>query len=114
MEKFLSRNNTNIDKLNNYLIKNKDNVVKIMVSTELGVILFNLPDSELPMKWCETHEEYNIRKNSELPDIFKYKGVRVQVDYYQPSNTLYFITKDNKMTFEVPCVGGCYHDEEHK
>ena len=96
MNKFIDKNKESIEKLDSYIEVNKDNIRRIITSTELFEylkIIINEEDNDM--------------------DCIKYKGILTVKDSYYPSNKVGFIMKDTEIEFDVPCVCGYYKGEGH-
>lgn len=95
--KFLIKNKENIEKLNQFIDDNKDNISRMITSPELFSSLKELPDTELTV-----HD-----------NTIKYKNKFVMMDVYFPAKSINFIFKDKRIDFDLPCICGYYSDESH-
>lgn len=94
MNKFNEKNKDNIDKLDKFIAENENDILKIRISPELKEFF---------------EEHYNIKEAYE--NQYKLRNIRVYVDVYQPAQRIYFIRKSESIDFNLPCIGGFYHDE---
>ncbi|RLF55876.1 MAG: hypothetical protein DRN27_10165 [Thermoplasmata archaeon] len=102
MEKFLIKNKKNIDKLNIYIDKNKDDIRMMILS----------PDLFLYFK--ENYDCTDYREKTEFSEEqMKYRGLRIVRDVYSPAQRLYFLRKSESIDFNIPCICGIYRDEIH-
>ena len=96
MEKFKLRNIKNIDKLNEYIDSNINNIHIILASPEM-------------YEWLKLFDGCDIKTE----DILYYKGKSViRMDYF-PTGGVNFVFKDKYIKFELPCICGLYKDEQH-
>jgi hypothetical protein len=94
--KFYKRNKNNVDKLNLFLEKNKDELKLIITSPEL-------------YEWLKMLENPKFETDA----MFKYKNIRVLKNPYHRTNLINFVMKNNEIEFDMPCVCGIYKDEGH-
>jgi hypothetical protein len=96
MENFKLRNIKNIDKLNEYIDNNVDNIHMILTSPEM-------------YEWLKQFDGCEIKTE----DILYYKGKSVKRMDYFPAGGVNFVMKDRYIKFEIPCICGLYKDEQH-
>jgi hypothetical protein len=96
MEKLLLKNVDAINKLNQYIDNNINNISMILASPETGELLKHLDDCDI------------ISDN-----IIKYKGISVKIMEYFSSRNINFVLKDTVIKFDLPCICGLYSDEQH-
>jgi hypothetical protein len=99
-EKFIARNTLNLEKLNEFIAANRNDIVRFVTSVELNAYL-----SKMPLATHLRSHENEIR--------IKYDKIRVVVDVYAPAGSIYPIMKNNRFAFEMPCVCGYFKDEQH-
>ena len=96
MEKFIERNQENLEKLDKFIDDNSGDIGQIVMSPELLEGIKMLPD----------YDEIFI-------SISRYKKIKIKVDPYAPAQRLYFIRKSEAIDFNIPCICGLYSDEQH-
>ncbi len=94
MTKFEEKNKENIEKLDKFITDNEDDILKIRISPELREFF---------------EEHYNIKEAYE--NQYKLRNIRIYIDNYAPPKRIYFIRKSESIDFNLPCIGGFYHDE---
>jgi hypothetical protein len=102
MAKFLERNKESVDKLNKYINEHHDDIRMMIVSPELFYTFKEYYESD-----CTDYQE----KSEYMEEHMKYKGLRMVRDNYSPAKRLYFVKKSESIDFDLPCIGGYYHDE---
>lgn len=101
MIKFVEKNQENIDRLNQYIDVNKEDIRMILVSPELFEIFKEY--------FCSDYHE----ADEFMEERMKYRGIRMAKDSYMSAKTLYFIRKTESIDFNLPCMCGIYPDEVH-
>ena len=97
MSKFNDKNIEELNHLDNYIDNNRDNIQALIIA------------SEMIEKICE----YDHRDSQMIG--YKYKDIRIIVDFYSPAKTIRILHKDNKrFDFNMPCACGIFPDEAHK
>lgn len=96
IEKFNLRNIKNIDKLNEYIDNNVNNIHMILTSPEI-------------YEWLKLFDGCEIKTE----DIIRYKSKSVKKIDYFPSGGINFVFKNTYIKFELPCICGLYKDEQH-
>jgi len=96
MEKFLEKNEENLEKLDKFIDDNSSDIIQIVMSPELFVGIKMLPD----------YDEIYI-------SISRYKKIKIKIDPYAPAKRLYFIRKSEAIDFNISCICGLYSDEPH-
>jgi hypothetical protein len=97
MTKFYEKNKENIDRLDKFIVDNEDDILKIRISPELRMFF---------------EEHYGLKEKFE--NQYELRKIRIYVDNYQPARRIYFIRKSESIDFNLPCIGGIYHDEPHE
>ena len=97
IEKFNLRNIKNIDKLNEYIDNNVNNIHMILTSPEI-------------YEWLKLFDGCEIKTE----DIIYYKSKSVKKIDYFPSGGINFVFKNTYIKFELPCICGLYKDEHNK
>lgn len=95
-EKFVKKNNSNFKNFQKYVFDNSKNIFRIVVSSTMFEYLkhFNF-----------------IEKTND--NMLIYYNIPIIIEPYVQTDAIYFILKDNKIFFNLPCVCGVYNDEEH-
>lgn len=96
MDKFKIKNLENINKLNEFIDNNINNIHLILASPEMYEYLKLFDD-------CDVKTE----------DIISFKGKYVKRIDYLVSSGINFVFKDSYIKFELPCICGLYNDEKH-
>lgn len=96
MEKFKIKNAENIEKLNEFIDKNINNIHMILASPEM-------------YEWLKLFDDCDIRTK----DVIYFKGKNVKIIDYFPSGGINFVFKNAYIKFELPCICGFYKDEKH-
>ena len=96
MEKFKIKNGDNLEFFSKFVEDNIDNIYLILVSHEMKLYIQNILD-------CEDKDTVNVF----------FKGKRLQTMDWFPADYVNFAFKDKGIRFNLPCVCGCYSDEEH-
>ena len=91
MEKFLQKNEKQLEKLFQYIENHRDEILAIYMSTELYV--------------------YIISSQYMLNSTFNSK--RIVRDEWATANEVRFVMKEPFIKFNLPCVCGIYDDEIH-
>jgi hypothetical protein len=107
--KFYLKNKEKIDRLNQFIDENKDNIVAIVASCELFELLKELSDTELQITKVKRSSEPEFHDE----EFMRYKRKIVIINKYSRADSLGFVMKNNRMDFQLPCVGGYYNDEKH-
>jgi hypothetical protein len=94
--KFYERNEEQINELNHFIKKNRENIHLIIVSSEMYQWLKLFPKSTLVGS-----------------DILKYDGINVKNVGILVTNGINFLFKDSYIKYEIPCICGKYSDENH-
>jgi hypothetical protein len=102
--KFIEKNIENINKLNKYIDENHNDIRMMIVSPEIFYSFKEYYESD-----CTDYQE----KSEFMEEHMKYKGLRMVRDDYSPAKRLYFVRKSESIDFNLPCIGGIYHDEPH-
>lgn len=97
MEKFLEKNEKQLEELFNYIDENRDNIQSILISPEMFEILGSL---SLP----------NIMGGK--TDLVINKKMVVVSRWVNPER-IRFVMKEPHFDFNIPCVCGIYKDEIH-
>lgn len=95
-EKFIKRNTSNFQKFQKYVFNNSNNIFRIVVSPEMFEYL----------KYFSSIEKIN-------DNMLKYNNIPIIIESYAQTDAIYFILKDNKIIFDLPCICGIYKDEKH-
>ncbi len=100
LEKFIKRNENNINRLNEFIGNNKDNILSIYTSYPV-------------LDWLKELPEYECL--DEVEQYFKYNGINGFSNEFCGLEDVYFImkTEPNKIEFDIPCMCGIYKDEPH-
>lgn len=96
IENFKNRNVVNIEKLNHHIDVNSNNIRMILTSPEM-------------YEWLKLFDECNVKEEN----IIFYKNILVtKIDYFGTGG-VDFLYKETPIIFNMPCVCGFYHDEQH-
>ena len=104
-DKFQEKNKENIEKLNKYIDEHREDIRFIIVSPEMFYAFKDYYESD-----CTDY----LDKDDMLEERMKYRGVRMVRDNYSPAEKIYFVRKSESINFNLPCIGGIYHDELHE
>jgi hypothetical protein len=96
MSKFNDKNIEKLKELDDYIDNNKKSIKAILIAPEM----------------IENICEYDHRDEQMIG--YKYKGVRIIVDFYSPVKAIRILHEDApRFDFDVPCVCGIFSDEIH-
>lgn len=96
LQKFVEKNNLQINELVQYIEDNKTNIRLIVASSELFYYLISI----------EGFDEIN-------DETLRYGKIRVLKDSYHVANMVSFVMKPNHISFKLPCICGIFDGEKH-
>lgn len=96
-EEFIKRNISNFKNFQKYVFNNSNNIFRIVVSPEM-------------FKYLKFFD-FIIKIDDNL---LKYNNISIIIEPFAQTDAIYFILKDNKILFNLPCVCGLYKDEKHQ
>lgn len=94
METLKRKNLQNINKLNDYISANSDNISDILVSPEMFELLKTLDGAVIKYE-----------------DVVFYKNIKLTILPYSPAENVNFVLKTNVIKFELPCSCGFYESD---
>lgn len=94
---FLNRNISNFKNFQKYVFNNSKNIFRIVVSPTMFIYL----------------KHFNFIEKID-DNMLKYYEIPIIIEPYAQTDAIYFILKENKILFDLPCVCGIYEDEKHQ